>query len=60
MRSELHVESLESGKNKKEERRGDLWRMAVAKARVGEMGLRFTWINRQDEWKKGCCWEGDI
>ena len=55
MRSELHVERLESGKNKKEERE-DLWRTAVAKARAGEMGLRFTWINRQDEWKKGHCW----
>ena len=59
MRSELHVERLESGKNKKEERE-DLWRTAVVKARAGEMGLRFTWINRQDEWKKGHCWEGDI
>lgn len=46
MRSELHVERLESGKNRKG--RGDLGKTAVEKAGASELDLRFIWIKRRD------------
>lgn len=35
-------------------------RMAVVKARASKIDLRISWIKRQNEWKKGHCWEESI
>ena len=60
MRSEFHSSRKTRVRKDWERRETELQRKAVVKARAGEMDFRLTWIKRQDEWKKGHCWEEDI